>query len=89
MLLVLGVTTPNGSVMCTGDFRFDYNPIGEIYTDFTKLDAIGKEGLTVLLSDSTNAMRPSHSPKWKRHPNRHRTSYAFSNKENNSYCFCI
>ncbi|ADR25045.1 ribonuclease J [Mycoplasma bovis] len=56
------VTTPNGSVMCTGDFRFDYNPIGEIYTDFTKLDAIGKEGLTVLLSDSTNAMRPSHSP---------------------------
>nr|WP_318029150.1 ribonuclease J [Mycoplasmopsis bovis] len=59
------VTTPNGSVMCTGDFRFDYNPIGEIYTDFTKLDAIGKEGLTVLLSDSTNAMRPSHSPKVK------------------------
>ncbi|CAL59412.1 ribonuclease J [Mycoplasmopsis agalactiae] len=56
------VTTPNGSVMCTGDFRFDYNPIGEIYTDFTKLDAIGKEGLTVLLSDSTNAMRPFHSP---------------------------
>ncbi|EIN14792.1 Hypothetical protein MAGb_3990 [Mycoplasmopsis agalactiae 14628] len=56
------VTTPNGSIMCTGDFRFDYNPIGEIYTDFTKLDAIGKEGLTVLLSDSTNAMRPFHSP---------------------------
>ncbi|WP_406617254.1 ribonuclease J [Mycoplasmopsis adleri] len=56
------VTTPNGSLMCTGDFRFDYNPIGEIYTDFTKLDQIGKEGLTVLFSDSTNAMRPFHSP---------------------------
>lgn len=56
------VKTPNGSVMCTGDFRFDYNPIGEVYTDFTKLDKIGKEGLTVLLSDSTNAMRPYHSP---------------------------
>ncbi|MGV2392887.1 UNVERIFIED_CONTAM: ribonuclease J [Campylobacter lari] len=48
--------------MCTGDFRFDYNPIGESYTDFARLDQIGKEGLTVLLSDSTNAMRPFHSP---------------------------
>ncbi|MBU4690550.1 ribonuclease J [Mycoplasma sp. ES3157-GEN-MYC] len=56
------VNTPNGSVMCTGDFRFDYNPIGESYTDFARLDQIGKEGLTVLLSDSTNAMRPDHSP---------------------------
>ncbi|MBZ4203345.1 ribonuclease J [Mycoplasma tauri] len=56
------VKTPNGSLMCTGDFRFDYNPIGEIYTDFTKLDLIGKQGLTVLFSDSTNAMRPFHSP---------------------------
>lgn len=56
------IKTPNGSVMCTGDFRFDYNPIGEIYTDFARLDQIGKEGLTVLLSDSTNAMRPFHSP---------------------------
>ncbi|TQC51285.1 ribonuclease J [Mycoplasmopsis mucosicanis] len=56
------VNTPNGSVMCTGDFRFDYNPIGEAYTDFARLDQIGKQGLTVLLSDSTNAMRPFHSP---------------------------
>ncbi|WP_029608973.1 ribonuclease J [Mycoplasma simbae] len=56
------VNTPNGSVMCTGDFRFDYNPIGESYTDFARLDQIGKQGLTVLLSDSTNAMRPFHSP---------------------------
>ncbi|WP_029512597.1 ribonuclease J [Mycoplasmopsis iners] len=56
------ITTPNGSLMCTGDFRFDYNPIGNHFTDFSKLDQIGKEGLTVLLSDSTNAMRPMHSP---------------------------
>lgn len=56
------ITTPNGSLMCTGDFRFDYNPIGHSYTDFARLDQIGKEGLTILLSDSTNAMRPFHSP---------------------------
>ncbi|WP_426461560.1 ribonuclease J [Mycoplasma hafezii] len=55
------VSTPNGSVMCTGDFRFDYTPIGN-YTDFARLDEIGKDGLTALLSDSTNAMRPNHSP---------------------------
>ncbi|AKF40981.1 beta-lactamase [Mycoplasmopsis canis] len=55
------ISTPNGSVMCTGDFRFDYTPIGN-YTDFARLDEMGKQGLTALLSDSTNAMRPNHSP---------------------------
>ncbi|MCU9933245.1 ribonuclease J [Mycoplasmopsis cynos] len=55
------ITTPNGSLMCTGDFRFDYTPIGN-FTDFARLDEIGKQGLTALLSDSTNAMRPDHSP---------------------------
>ncbi|QCZ36577.1 ribonuclease J [Mycoplasma nasistruthionis] len=55
------ITTPNGSLMCTGDFRFDYTPIGN-YTDFARLDEIGKQGLTALLSDSTNAMRENHSP---------------------------
>ncbi|MDC8937511.1 ribonuclease J [Metamycoplasma hyosynoviae] len=55
------VKTPNGSLMMTGDFRFDYNPIGN-FTDFSRLEEIGKEGLDVLFSDSTNAMRPNHSP---------------------------
>ncbi|WP_438341379.1 ribonuclease J [Mycoplasma sp. 3341] len=54
-------TTPNGSIMCTGDFRIDYTPIGNL-TDFTKLHKMGAEGLDILLSDSTNAMRPNHSP---------------------------
>ncbi|NQZ28894.1 MAG: ribonuclease J [Mycoplasmatales bacterium] len=55
------VTTPNGSVADTGDFRIDYTPIGA-HTDFDKLERIGKEDLTILFSDSTNAMRPDHSP---------------------------
>ncbi len=54
-------STPNGSLMFTGDFRFDYTPIGNM-TDFDKLKQMGDENLTVLFSDSTNAMRPSHSP---------------------------
>ncbi|UUM19525.1 MULTISPECIES: ribonuclease J [unclassified Mycoplasma] len=55
------ITTPNGSLMCTGDFRFDYTPIGNL-TDFARLKEIGDQKLTALLSDSTNAMRPNHSP---------------------------
>ncbi|ENY68543.1 Hypothetical protein, putative metallo-beta-lactamase [Metamycoplasma auris 15026] len=55
------IKTPNGNLMMTGDFRFDYTPIGNL-TDFSKLKEIGNEGLDVLFSDSTNAMRPEHSP---------------------------
>ena len=51
----------NGSLLFTGDFRIDYTPIGD-YTDFDKLKRIGDEDLTALFSDSTNAMRPNHSP---------------------------
>ena len=51
----------NGSLMFTGDFRIDYTPIGN-GPDFDKLEQIGEEGLTALFSDSTNAMRPYHSP---------------------------
>lgn len=51
----------NGSMFFTGDFRIDYTPIGNIH-DFEKLKRIGDENLTVLFSDSTNAMRPYHSP---------------------------
>ncbi len=54
-------TTVNGSIMYTGDFRFDYTPIGHL-TDFSKLEQWGKEGLDILLSDSTNSMRQEHSP---------------------------
>ena len=54
-------TNRNGSMFFTGDFRIDYTPIGS-YPDFTKLEQIGQEDLTVLFSDSTNAMRPHHSP---------------------------
>lgn len=51
----------NGSILFTGDFRIDYTPLGN-FSDFDKLKKIGDENLTVLFSDSTNAMRPNHSP---------------------------
>lgn len=55
------VKTPNGNIFDTGDFRFDYTPIGNL-TDFTKLEEMGKEGIDILISDSTNAMSAEHSP---------------------------
>ncbi len=55
------VKTPNGTVADTGDFRFDYTPIGN-KTDFDRMEQIGNEGLDLLLSDSTNAMTDKHSP---------------------------
>lgn len=55
------VKTPNGNIMDTGDFRFDYTPIGNL-TDFTKLEEWAKEGIDIMISDSTNSMSLDHSP---------------------------
>ncbi|WKX02714.1 ribonuclease J [Candidatus Mycoplasma mahonii] len=55
------VKTPNGNIFDTGDFRFDYTPIGNL-TDFTKLEEMAKDGIDVLISDSTNSMSENHSP---------------------------
>lgn len=49
------IRTPNGTVVTTGDFKFDLTPIGPI-ADLHKIARLGSEGVTLLLSDSTNAM---------------------------------
>ncbi|MCR8612992.1 MAG: ribonuclease J [Mycoplasma sp.] len=55
------IKTPNGTIVDTGDFRFDYTPIGN-KTDFSRMEQIGNEGVDILISDSTNAMLSPHSP---------------------------
>ena len=49
------VETPLGNVVHTGDFKIDYNPVDGNYIDFQRMGEIGKKGVKVLLSDSTNA----------------------------------
>ena len=53
----MAIKTPNGTIFETGDFKFDLTPIGPP-TDIHKIARIADEGITLLLSDSTNSFSP-------------------------------
>jgi ribonuclease J len=56
------VDTPAGRIVNTGDFRFDPNPLDHEKTDTERFNELAKEGVTVLLSESTTTERPGHTP---------------------------
>lgn len=53
--LGIAITTPNGVIVSTGDFKFDLTPIGPM-SNIHKMAEIGKKGVKLLMSDSTNAL---------------------------------
>lgn len=54
--------SPAGNVLHTGDFKLDQSPIDGVQTDFAALARFSKEGVDLMLSDSTNAMNPNFTP---------------------------
>lgn len=55
--VALAITTPLGVIIHTGDFKIDYTPIGGEVADLQRFAQLGKEGVLLLMSDSTNAAR--------------------------------
>ncbi len=56
------IDTPAGRIIHTGDFKFDHSPIDNLYFDVASLAKAGEEGVTLLISDSTNAEKPTYTP---------------------------
>jgi ribonuclease J len=57
----LALRTPQGTILHSGDFKIDERPVAGPGMDLARVEALGREGIRLLLSDSTNAERPGTS----------------------------
>ncbi|MBM3138307.1 MAG: ribonuclease J, partial [Chloroflexi bacterium] len=58
----LGIETPEGLIVQSGDYKFDHTPVDNWPTDYAKLAEFSRRGVLALISDSTNATRPGWTP---------------------------
>ena len=58
----LGIQTPAGLVVHTGDYKFDQTPVDNWPTDYARLAEFSQRGVLALLADSTNSERPGWTP---------------------------
>ncbi len=57
----IAVHTPYGTILHTGDYKFDLTPMNEAPADFQKLGELGDKGVLAIIGDSTNATKPGNS----------------------------
>ena len=62
----LAISTPQGVILHTGDFKLDTTPIDGEMMDIVRLGQLGAEGVTMLLCESTNVERAGHTPSERR-----------------------
>ena len=58
----LSIKTPLGTVIHSGDFKIDPTPVEGEMTDLTRLGELGREGVKLLMCESTNVERPGFTP---------------------------
>src|ERR1700728_1267965 len=58
----VALTTERGTVLLTGDYKFDQTPVDGEPADVSRLAELGRDGVLLLCGDSTNADRPGFSP---------------------------
>ncbi len=58
----LGIETPEGLIVQSGDYKFDHTPVDNWPTDYSKLAEFSRRGVLALIADSTNATRPGGTP---------------------------
>src|SRR3954454_20824282 len=56
------IFTPAGTILHSGDFKLDQSPVDGRFTDIGLIGEIGRRGVRLLLSDSTNAEEKGHTP---------------------------
>jgi ribonuclease J len=56
--VALGINTPEGLIVHTGDYKFDHTPVDNWPTDYAKLSEWSSRGVLALMADSTNADKP-------------------------------
>lgn len=63
---MIAVKTPEGNILHTGDFKLDVSPIGGEMMDLTRIGEYGREGILLLMCESTNVDHPGFTPSEKR-----------------------
>lgn len=58
----VGIETPAGLIVHTGDYKFDHTPVDNWPSDYAKLAEFSRRGVLALFADSTNSERPGWTP---------------------------